>query len=291
VIATYRDFPQKQRGLALVIVLWVIVLLSVIAAAHSSNVHTTTRLAARQLEFAQLQATANSGVQRAILELLSSANLNPWPVNGDVRKVIINNEEVSVAIRSSTGLLDLNSATPRLLSALLDLTGADPDSKAALVDAILDWRDTDDLTRLHGAEEDNYPLRQSGWTIRNGPFLAVDELRYVLGMTNQYFRHIAPLLTVYSGHPGVNLEFAPPELVRALTGERVASVDSILPRYPRSAAAQISRAGTFHIYAEASSGKAMAAIEAVVRISPTDDLPYTILAWHEPGRSLPRLAP
>ncbi len=289
-IPASRNFPQKQRGLALVIVLWVIVLLSVIATAHSSNVHTTTRLAARQLEFAQLQATANSGVQRAILELLSSGSLDPWPVNGDVRKVTINDETVSVAIRTSTGLLDLNSATPRLLSALLDVSGADTDSKAALVDAILDWRDTDDLTRLHGAEEDDYPSRQSGWTIRNGPFLAVDELRYVLGMTNQYFQHIAPLVTVYSGHPGVNLEFAPAELVRALTGERVNSVDDTLPGNPRSTPAQAVRAGTFHIYAEASSETAIAAIEVVVRVAPTDDRPYTVLAWHEPGRSLPQTA-
>ena len=285
------SFPQKQRGLALVIVLWVIVLLSVMATSHSSNVHTMTRLAARQLEFAQLQVTANSGVQRAILELLNSGSLDPWPVNGDVRKVTINNEAVSIAIRTSTGLLDLNSATPRLLSALLDVSGADPDSKAALVGAILDWRDTDDLTRLHGAEANNYPSRQSGWTIRNGPFLAVDELRYVLGMTNQYFQRIAPLVTVYSGHPGVNLEFAPAELVRALTGERVNSVDYTLPGNPRSTPAQAVRAGIFHIYAEASSETAKAAVEAVVRVAPTDDRPYTVLAWHEPTRSLPQTAP
>ena len=290
-IGPASSLRQKQHGLALVIVLWVIVLLSVIATAHSSNVHTTTRLAARQLEIAQLQATANSGVQRAILELLSSSRMDPWPVNGDRRKVTINNDTVSVAMRTSTGLLDLNSATPRLLSALLEVTGADPDSKAALVDAILDWRDSDDLSRLHGAEEDDYPSRQAGWTIRNGPFLAVDELRYVLGMTNQYFQRIAPLVTVYSGHPGVNLEFAPPELVQALTGERVNSVDLTLPGNPRSTPTQTVRAGTFHIYAEASSETAIAAVEAVVRIVPTDNRPYTVLAWHEPGRSLPQTSP
>lgn len=275
--------------MALVIVLWVIVLLSVIAASHSSNAHTSTRLAARQLELAQLHATAESGVQFAILELLAQGNPEPWPVNGDVQNFTFMDENVSIAIRSATGLLDLNSANQQLLSALLDVTGADADTRDALVDAILDWRDKDDLTRLNGAEGAAYQSQSRWWTIRNGAFLSVDELRYVIGMTNQYFQQISPLLTVYSGRSGVNLEYAPAALIEALTGERVETADNFVPGSPQSGLPRqpgARRAGNYHIYVEASGTKAVAAVEAVVRIAPTDDQPYTILSWREPGRTL-----
>lgn len=280
---------RRQGGMALLVVLWVVVLLSVIAAAHSSNVHATTRMTTRQLELAQLQATADSGVQRAILELLAEGSPDPWPVNGNVQTIEVMDRPVSIAIRAAGGLLDLNSAAPQLLSALVDATSAEPEQKAALVDAILDWRDADDLTRLHGAEDDDYPS-QNGWTMRNGAFLAVDELRYVLGMTNQIYQEMAPLLTVYSGNAGVNLEYAPPALLRALTGEQVQAADEVLPATSSTPSRSGSRAGTFHVYVEASSATASAALEAVVRIKPADEQPVTVLHWREPGRALPGAA-
>ena len=286
----YGNARSGQQGMALVVVLWVVVLLSIIAAAHASNVHATTRLTARQLEFAQLKASAGSGVQRAILELLAQRGEGPWPINGQVRTVSIMDRDVSIAVRSATGLIDINSATPQLLAALFDATSADKDTKAALVDAVLDWRDADDLTRLQGAEADAYGGAHGDWTIRNGAFVSVDELRYVRGMTNQLFQEIAPFITIHSGFAGVDFEYAPVALIQALTGQPVQTANDVVPAGQPATSRQVSRSGTFHIYAEASSATARAALEAVVRIEPTADVPFTVLQWRETGRSLPARA-
>jgi len=277
--------PAMQRGMALVVVLWVVALLGVIATGHISNAHTTTLLAARQVEQARLRAAANAGLQRAIIELLAQGAPDPWPVNGSEQLINIRDHEVSVAIRSASGLLDLNNARRQLLSAALQPAMPEQASREALAAAILDWRDQDNLVRLNGAEAATYSAKQLGWTIRNGPFATVDELRYVFGMTDEVFAQLAPLLTVHSGRSGVDIEYAPAALVQALTGEELAARNPTAAGQTRRSA----RAGAFHITIRATSATAasVATLAAVVRIAPTADEPFTILHWQEPVRTLP----
>lgn len=283
--AAGNRYPVRQRGMALVVVLWIIVLLSVMAASHARNVHVTTRLTARQVAVAELRAAANAGVQRAIIELLAQDQPVPWPVNGEPQTIDFAGSDVSIAIRSASGLVDINAATPQLIASLVEVIGADASVKSALADAILDWRDEDDLSHLHGAENTDYQQQQSDWSIRNGAFVAVDELRYVAGMTNQYFQAIAPLATVDSGYAGVNIEYAAPELLQLLVGESINAEVDYLPAPSQPAVAPAAaRAGTYHINVEATSTTAVAAVAAVVRITPGEKRPYTVLSWREPGR-------
>jgi len=62
---------QRQRGAALVIVLWLIVLLTIIAAGHTYNARIEMRLAARQLETAKSRAVAEAATQLTIARLLT----------------------------------------------------------------------------------------------------------------------------------------------------------------------------------------------------------------------------
>jgi general secretion pathway protein K len=288
-----RPSQRRQSGVALIIVLWVIVLLSVMAAGHGRNAHMATQLAAHQLDVAQLRRSAEAGVMLAIMELLAQGRPQPWPVDGSAQSVEIQGNLVSIAIRDARGLVDLNSASPLLLASLITITGADAASQAALVDAILDWRDTDDLTRLNGAEAAAYSPETTGWSIHNGPFSTIDELRYVSGMTNEYIDLIAPLVTVYSHRNGVEMEYAPPELVAALTGTEIDVADNT----PVAVTGQDSgrrvggaRAGEFHVYVVAPSADtgATATLEAVVRTAPTAAIPYVILNWRTPMRARQR---
>ena len=60
----------RERGIALVIVLWGLVLLAVVAASFATGSRTETILARNLVENAKARALADAGVQRAILELL-----------------------------------------------------------------------------------------------------------------------------------------------------------------------------------------------------------------------------
>ncbi len=283
-----QRLPIRQRGMALVIVLWLIVLLSVMAVGHASNVHSETRLAMQHLESAKARALAESGIQRAIVSLLLRNGGPAWPVNGTPRRLVIDDREVTVAVRDATGLVDLNAADAGLLGALIATTGDDPLQQEKLVDAILDWRDSDNLTHLHGAEDDAYRAAGLAWTARDAAFSSVDELRYVFGMTAKRFAAVIPYVTVHSGRGVLNLEFAPPSLISALTGQTLDTYennDGFTPQERQPHVASAPRNGTYHIYASATgNGKVTVSVEAVIRIAPTAEHAYSILYWREPGQ-------
>ncbi len=65
------DRPRASRGLALVTVLWVLVLLSLIAASFTHTTRTQVNLTRNQIENAAAEAAADAGIYRAILALLS----------------------------------------------------------------------------------------------------------------------------------------------------------------------------------------------------------------------------
>jgi general secretion pathway protein K len=51
---------------------------------------------------------------------------------------------------------------------------------------------------------------------RQGPFQNVLELPLVLGLPQYIVERILPLVTVYSGHPEIDIRVAPPEVLSAL---------------------------------------------------------------------------
>lgn len=281
--------PRRQQGMALIIVLWLVVLLSVMAAGHTRNTHTETQLAARQLGLAQARALAEGGIQHAIIELLANKSAGQRPVDGTIFSISIGDEQVTLAIRDATGLVDLNAASADLLTATIRAVGADEAMQRALADAILDWRDGDNLSHLNGAEDDDYRAAGMPWTARDGAFETIDELKYVLGMPQQVFDRLAPLLTVYSGSSSLDLEFAPPFLVAALTGDEFIATTPARPDViqdgTNSSVGGV-RSGTYHIYASVSGAAgSVASVEAVVRIAAATDRPFTILEWREPSRA------
>ena len=275
---------RRQRGMALVVVLWLIVLLSIMAAGHARNVHTDTRLASRQVEMAKARGMAEAGINHVILEMLADNSSDEIPIDGSVFAVDIYDEPVTLAVRRATGLVDLNAANADLLDTVLQACGVDEGLRPDIVDAILDWRDGDDLRHLNGIEDSDYFAAGLPWSSRDDAFVSVDELKYLPGIDQGLFERMAPLVTVHSGRPGIDLENAPPILVTALTGKQVEPANSTQRR--------ARRIGTFHIYATvATESGTLASIEAVVTTSRSAGKPVTIREWREPPRQvLPPLA-
>lgn len=270
---------DRQRGIALVVVLWLVVLITVIGSSHARNIRIETTLAFNHIGTARARALAEAGINRAIMELFVSNTETRWPLDGSARQIRLDSGSVNITIRDASGLLDLNKADPAQLEAVLDAAGAEEAVRQRLVDAILDWRDKDKLRRLHGAEDNDYRHAGLDWGARDGPFSSVDELRYVLGMTHELFKRLAPYLTVHSGRSDVNLQYAPAWLFSALTSREYEVTESL-------DGGDAPAAGPFHITAWATSNSgARASVEAVLGIARTGEEPYKILSWHEPARS------
>ncbi len=281
----YRPLPgmaagaDRQRGIALVVVMWLVVLLTVIGSSHARNMRIETSLAFNHVGTARARALAEAGINRAIMELFVSDTATRWQFNGTAYQLQLDGGSVNIAIRDASGLLDLNNADPAQLEAVFDAAGAEEADSQRLADAILDWRDKDQLRRLHGAEDNDYRHAGLDWGSRDGPFASVDELRYVLGMTHELFERLAPYLTVHSSQNDVNLKYAPAWLFTVLTNTEQEATETPLIDDTQPA-------GPFHITAWATSNRgARASVEAVLSIARTGEAPYTILSWHEPARS------
>jgi general secretion pathway protein K len=269
----------RQRGIALVVVLWLVVLITVIGSSHARNARIETSLAFNHVGSAKARALAEAGINRAIMELFVSDTATRWQFNGTAYPIQLDSGSVNIAIRDASGLLDLNRAGPVQLGAVLAAAGAEEADSQRLVDAILDWRDKDQLRRLHGAEDNDYRHAGLDWGSRDGLFASVDELRYILGMTHELLERLVPYLTVHSSQNDINLKYAPAWLFTVLTNTEREPTETPLVDDTQPA-------GPFHITAWATSNSGShASVEAVLRIARTGEEPYTILSWHEPARS------
>jgi len=278
---------DRQRGIALVVVLWLVVLITVIGSSHARNARIETSLAFNHVGTAKARALAEAGINRAIMELFVSDTALHWPFDGTAHQIRLGSGSVNIEIRDASGLLDLNRAEPVQLGTVLDAAGAEEAMRQQLVDAILDWRDKDQLRRLHGAEDNDYRHAGLDWGARDGLFSSVDELRYVLGMTHELFERLAPYLTVHSSQRDVNLQYAPPWLTSVLTNREPETAEDLTDDPAESLTAGTTQpAGPFHITAWASSNSgARASVEVVLSVTQTGEQPYRVLSWREPARS------
>lgn len=219
----------RQRGLALIIVLWLVTLLSVIASSFAFSMRSDLLVARNLLLSSQAQALADAGVERALYELAKPVtDSRRWKADGLRREFELGGAKITVTVMDESGKIDLNSAQDTLLKAVLVSCGLTEEQGATLMDAILDWRDPDSLKRSRGAEEDEYRAAGKKFRPSNGPFETPEEIRHVIGVTPELYAKIAGVLTVYSKLPGINPALAPREVLQAIPNLETAQLEAYL---------------------------------------------------------------
>ncbi len=298
---------RRQRGIALVAVLWALVLLAVIAATVLSESRTQSRLARNFLDAAQAEALADGGVYRAMEGLARPVASGGWRVDGTVYAWARPEGEVRIRIEDEGGKIDLNRANGRLLRNLFLAAGLEPQRAEALAAAVQDFRDADHTRRPDGAEDSDYAGAGLPHGAKDAPFDAVEELAQVTGMTRKIYRAVAGAITVHGRTRRPDAKVAPPLVIAALRGGGAAAPATldpigILPPPPSRApmpgadvpgvvdpsvtvlylgpTAHRSRSRTFTIHAEARTrAGGLFTRRAVVRMTARATPPFKILAW------------
>ena len=299
-LAKYQRFSgyKNNQGVALVLVLWIVVLLSVIGVSHSRNVRIDMQIARYHLENAKARALAEAGLSRAVMELFNKDDSTRWPFNGELSYLDFDDGVVQVMIRNTSGLVDINTASADLLEKLLSLIDTDETKRQELVDAILDWRDSDDLRRLNGAEDAEYKTEGLSYGTPDRRFFSIAELRYVLGMETSIYNTLAPFITVFSGVNFVNQSYAPIELaslfsnnISQMFGDEELDMsfveeddDSDQDLQNNMLRGNVSKVFHISVWATANGG-AGAGLEIDVDTTRKGNKHYSIISWQESSQS------
>lgn len=287
---------RSQRGVALVLVMWVAVLLTVVAASFIIERHSESLVIQNSVSMARAEATADAGVERAVWELYRTDNApEAWKRDGTIQNWSFDGAPVKVEIRDESAKIDINTASDALILGMFTSIGLAEDDAARLSDALLDWRDADSFKRPNGAEEPEYKAAGLPYKPANAPFQAIEELQLVLGMRPEIYRRIEPMVTVYSRQAGVNPQLASRDVLLAIPGVTGDQVDQYiamreaarqqgqpLPAFPQASAFTTSYTMVATIRSEAHlEDGTVFAREAVALLRPTPRRVVTYLAWRE----------
>jgi general secretion pathway protein K len=282
-----------QRGIALMLVLWVLALLTIIAVGLTATQRTESTLAGNQLATARFRAVAEAAVSWAILNLLAppstfDEDVDEWVPDGSARPWIFAGETLEIKVFNEASRIDLNTAGRDLLENMFTAVELPRDEASALADAIEDWRDDNDTTELNGAEDGDYEDAGRSYGAKDGPFESVDELQLVLGVDRDLYRRVLPALTVDSGGGKLEQTFASPLVLAAVRGTTLAEVELALEeREGRSDAIDLDSVGrggpVYRIrVTRMEKDKPGLTMETLVRVEAGGAKPVTIL-WRRFG--------
>ncbi len=244
-----------DRGAALLIVLWLVVILSVIAMHLAQMMHYEARAAGYYRDELQARALAEAGLARFMAELKLDTNrfdayseawyretvtapeqgafadsggffLEPLEVEQlDTRGAVAGTYTLRVSDETGKFSIAGSLSAGEKGKVLVDIiSAAGAENSQEISDSILDWIDGNDLHRLNGAEGEDYYLRlPSPYECKNAALDTVDELLLVRGVTPELMREsgdlpgLRDLLTVYT-RGEINVNTVSRELLEVLLG-------------------------------------------------------------------------
>jgi general secretion pathway protein K len=213
-----RTRPDRTRGVAFVLVMWVIAMLSILLGSFALIARTEGLQSRHLFDTTTARYAAEAGLNLAVFGLSKTNPEQKWVADGRPYTFVFDQAEVEISITDDSGKIDINTADPITLKNLFVGVGVDEEKAEELADAIQDWRDPDDLPSLHGAEIDDYKAVGLPYGPRNAPFETLSELQQVFGMSYDLYMKIEPAITMFSGRGNPSAAFAPFEALMAIPG-------------------------------------------------------------------------
>lgn len=208
-----------EHGLALVIVLWIVAVLSVIAASVLQIGRTDLRLAQNITEATAADLLSDGAIETAIHGLMGArADADVWSADGTVYAWRDGRATYIARATSEHGRVDLNFAQVELLYELAIVLGVEEQRARQVAASIVDFRDADAEADSDGAEDGEYLAGGSVVGAKDAPFQSPEELLGVLGVDVVLYRRLEPFVTAYSGRQQPDTDAALPAVLLALHG-------------------------------------------------------------------------
>lgn len=290
-----RPMPARIHGAALLLVLWLIVLMTGLVGSFALLARVEGLQGRALTRGLAAENAARAGIEYALTRVALTDPRRQWRADGRPYRWQFDDAEVEVSLIDEDGKLDLNQAELPLLAALLRAVAVEQVQAERLAAAIVDWRDTDQLSQPAGGGEDSdYANAGLPYGAKDAEFESVAELQQVLGFTPEIYARLQPHVTVFSGRARPEPAFASAEVLDALgmNGQDVVAQrrrgdpasGQPVPGGAGSDSPSASASGTYSIDSRAQLADGRVAVLRVVVRAGGSAIPgtaYTALRWEE----------
>ena len=238
----------SQRGIVLLLVLWILSILMVIAMSFSFITRTDAYSALAFKAGVENRFLAEAGIERGIMELVyrgvnrgqtvTLGGMEVLKTDGRAYEGRLGDGSYQFRITDESGKININALTDAsgiVMKNLLTQAGVSAENADVIVDSLLDWKDPDDLHRLHGAESDYYLSLPNPYRAKDARFDTVEELLLVRGVTPEILygegekKGIIRCLTALQETSfGINVNAAPREVLMAIPGMTADLADLVI---------------------------------------------------------------
>ena len=288
---------NRQKGIALVLVLWVLLLLTIITGSFSMMARMDRLEAHSLLAGTQARLSAESAINLAVLALRDPEDETRMLADGRIYQQDLDGILIEVSAIDERGKVDINATDELTMVNMLTGHGLELTDAELLAAAVMDWRDEDELERVNGAEEDAYMAAGLQIGPANRPFMMTEELLQVIGMPYELYRKLEPGITVFSRTGKPDPAFAPVEALMAMPDitreEAVQFVEERNARLPGDdlgvslpnglVVLEQGRGVTYSIQARATMPNGVwEQLQATIRLGgDRSGSPYRVLRWRE----------
>jgi len=210
------NLRMSQSGVALVMVLWILLLVTISTGAYTLMARMDQLEAHTVLWSTRARLAAEAGMNMAVLSLRDPEEDARWIADGRPYELEFADARIEVSVTDERGKVDINNADEETLINLFINNGLDEDDAALLAAAVLDWTDADEMTRPNGAEAEEYASAGLPGGPANRHFIMPEEMLQVIGLPWELYKKMEPGLTVWSDGARPNPAFAPVEALLAL---------------------------------------------------------------------------
>ena len=245
---TFRLY-RNQKGIALMVVLWVLVLLMALATEFAFSMKGEVNTTRNFKEDVETYHFAKAGIHLAIAEILAPSSFHAShpdfgliagaPIPSDAKKETPKSEErlyqspvrknilfgrgsITYELKDENSRIPINAITRNTLVKVLTRAGVEIGEKRDIIaDSILDWIDADKNHRLNGAENDFYQNLIPPYFPKNAPIDNLDELLKIRGIDEKLLHGTEQLpglkkfFTVYNAK-AINPNTASPEVLSVI---------------------------------------------------------------------------
>ena len=221
------DPRDGERGLALLIVLWVIVAASLVVLTFNATVRSGLTFVSSEVEMTRSDALLDAGAEIAVSRLIDAEEALRWRPDGKSHTVTYAGADLIIAISDANGLIDINKADKMVLIPFLRQFVGSESNALRLGDAIFLLR-TKASKSLPPPTESHSGIAATQSEVPKGiPFIDVAQLRSVTGITPEIYKRMVPFITVYSRDGRIGPISAPDEVLASIPNVTRVDIDKL----------------------------------------------------------------